>query len=36
MRFTRGVAYVKRWDEFEHGLLGDETSHGLEKESKEQ
>ncbi len=22
MRYTRGVGYVKRWDEFEHGLMG--------------
>jgi hypothetical protein len=24
MRYDRGVAYVRRWDEFEHGLLGNE------------
>ena len=35
MRYARGVAYVRRWDEFEHGLLVDGTGHGLEKESKE-
>jgi hypothetical protein len=23
MRFANGVAYVRRWDEFEHGLLAD-------------
>jgi hypothetical protein len=21
MRYARGIAYVKRWDEFEHGLM---------------
>ena len=25
MRYVRGIAYVRRWDEFEHGLLGNET-----------
>jgi hypothetical protein len=24
MRYVRGVAYVRRWEEFEHGLLGSE------------
>jgi hypothetical protein len=23
MRYERGVAYVRRWDEFEHSLLRD-------------
>jgi len=24
MRYERGIAYVRRWDEFEHGLMRDE------------
>jgi hypothetical protein len=24
MRYARGIAYVRRWDEFEHGLMRDE------------
>jgi len=24
MRYAKGIAYVRRWDEFEHGLMGDE------------
>lgn len=36
MRYTRGVAYVRRWDEFEHGLLAEVPGRDLEKESKEQ
>ena len=38
MHYARGVAYVRRWDEFEHGLLVDGPGHvmkGLEKESKD-
>ena len=35
MRYAHGVAYVRRWDEFEHGLLVDGPGRGLEKESKE-
>ena len=38
MRYARGVAFVRRWDEFEHGLLVDgpgRVTKGLEKESKE-
>jgi hypothetical protein len=35
MRYARGVAYVRRWDEFEHGLLADGPVRNLEKESKE-
>ncbi len=31
MRHARGVAYVRRWDEFEDGLLGSETAGRLEK-----
>jgi len=26
MRYQRGVAYVRRWDEFEHGLMGEHPS----------
>jgi len=26
MRFANGIAYVRRWDEFEHGLLGEQVS----------
>ena len=40
MRYTRGIGYVRRWDEFEHGLIGDDAAPALakerlEKESKE-
>jgi hypothetical protein len=31
MRHTRGVAYVRRWDEFEHGLLGSEPARDAEE-----
>jgi hypothetical protein len=24
MRYHRGIAYVRRWDEFEHGLIGEQ------------
>jgi hypothetical protein len=36
MRYVRGIAYVKRWDEFEHGLLADGPDHAedLEREGK--
>lgn len=33
MRFARGIAYVRRWDEFEDGLLGAESGRRLEAES---
>jgi hypothetical protein len=36
MRYARGIAYVRRWDEFEHGLLAEMPGRDLEKESKEQ
>ena len=26
MRYQRGIAYVRRWDEFEHGLMGDHST----------
>ena len=32
MRFARGIAYVRRWDEFEDGLLGAEPGRRLEAE----
>ena len=35
MRYARGVGYVRRWDEFEHGLIGEEAGSALEKESRE-
>jgi len=25
MRYQRGIAYVRRWDSFEHGLMSDES-----------
>ena len=31
MRRTRGVAYVRRWDEFAHGLLGNEPARDAEE-----
>jgi hypothetical protein len=31
MRRTRGVAYVRRWDEFAHGLLGSEPARNAEE-----
>jgi hypothetical protein len=36
MRYERGVAYVRRWDEFEHGLLvdGPGRARDLEREGK--
>jgi hypothetical protein len=34
MRYERGVAYVRRWDEFEHGLLSSDEV-GYEKGSNE-
>jgi hypothetical protein len=37
MRYERGIAYVRRWDEFQHGLLvdgpTDARANALEKES---
>ena len=35
MRYVRGIAYVRRWDEFEHGLLADGPGRAIEKESRE-
>ena len=35
MRYARGIAYVRRWDEFEHGLLADGPGRVIEKESRE-
>lgn len=32
MRYTRGTAWVRRWDEFEHGLLGGEEASQSEGE----
>ena len=32
MRYQRGVGYVRRWDEFEDGLMGGHVRH-LEGES---
>jgi hypothetical protein len=34
MRYARGIAYVRRWDEFEHGLLSSDEV-GYEKGSNE-
>jgi membrane protein implicated in regulation of membrane protease activity len=36
MRYVRGIAYVKRWDEFEHGLMADGPGRAkdLEREGK--
>jgi membrane protein implicated in regulation of membrane protease activity len=36
MRYVRGIAYVKRWDEFEHGLMvdGPGQANDLEREGK--
>lgn len=31
MRHARGTAYVRRWDEFEHGLLGSEPARRAEE-----
>lgn len=31
MRHARGVAYVRRWDAFEHGLLGSEPARNAEE-----
>jgi hypothetical protein len=31
MRRARGTAYVRRWDEFEHGLLGSEPARNAEE-----
>lgn len=31
MRRARGVAYVRRWDEFAHGLLGNEPARNAEE-----
>lgn len=31
MRRTKGVAYVRRWDEFAHGLLGNEPARNAEE-----
>ena len=31
MRHARGTAYVRRWDEFEHGLLGSEPARNAEE-----
>ena len=31
MRRARGVAYVRRWDEFAHGLLGSEPARNAEE-----
>jgi hypothetical protein len=33
MRYARGVAYVRRWDEFEHGLLGSTSVAERQKEN---
>jgi len=37
MRHERGIAYVRRWDEFQHGLMADgperNRANALEKES---
>lgn len=35
MRHARGIAYVRRWDEFEHGLMADGPGRAIEKESRE-
>jgi hypothetical protein len=31
MRRAKGVAYVRRWDEFAHGLLGNEPARNAEE-----
>jgi hypothetical protein len=31
MRRAKGIAYVRRWDEFAHGLLGSEPAHDAEE-----
>jgi len=31
MRRTKGIAYVRRWDEFAHGLLGSEPARNAEE-----
>jgi hypothetical protein len=30
MRYQRGIGYVRRWDQFEHGLLGEEKPYRAE------
>jgi hypothetical protein len=33
MRYQRGVGYVRRWDEFEHGLMGEHKAARIEDAS---